>query len=55
MAKFNQNIDYRLGGTGPILQRTIVAESASAAEQILLSEEPTARIEKILTTVPSKG
>lgn len=55
MANYNHHITYKLGGYGPLLERTIVASSNTEAEAILLSEEPTARVEKVLTTVPSKG
>lgn len=55
MANFNHAVFYKENGTGSVLEQTVVAESRDAAEQKFLSANPTARIERILTTVPSKS
>lgn len=55
MAKFTHTVYYRVNGSGPQLEEVVIAESRDAAEEMFISANPTARIERILTTVPSKS
>ena len=55
MANFTHTVFYKENGIGSVLEQTVVAESRNAAEDKFLSANPTARIERILTTVPSKS
>jgi hypothetical protein len=51
--KLNHTISYREGGSGPVKEQLVVAESRTMAVDQLLAAIPTARIEKVLTEVPS--
>jgi len=51
--KLNHTISYREGGSGPVQEQLVVAESRAMAVDQLLAAIPTARIEQVLTEVPS--
>jgi len=51
--KYKHTVSYRENGTGPVLEQEVIAESRNMAEAQFLNAFPTARIEKILTTVPA--
>lgn len=56
MAKnFAHTVSYRIDGTGPLLETIVHAETVDAAKTKLMDGTPNARIEKVLTTVPSKS
>lgn len=55
MAKFTHTVYYKENGIGPLLEEIVIAESRNVAEEMFISANPTARIERILTTVPHKS
>lgn len=55
MAKFAHSISYKVDGTGPLRETIIHANSVNEAKEKFAEVFPTARIEKVLTTVPSKS
>jgi hypothetical protein len=55
MAKFAHTITYRIDGSGPVRETVIMAESVSLAKEKFQDAFPNGKIEKVLTTVPSKS
>ena len=53
MAYFKHIIYYRVNGSGPLLEATVVASDNTTAETDYQSANPTHRIERVMTTVPS--
>ena len=53
MAYYKHIISYRVNGSGPLLEATVVAPDNTTAETDYQSANPTHRIERVMTTVPS--
>ncbi len=53
MAYFKHIVYYRVNGTGPMLEATVVASDRDTAESDYQSANPTHMIERIMTTVTS--